>query len=153
MVGVHKNSPKNPHHAAASGGTDLKKINTSPKYMAHVLYGAMVGGPDIYDNFYDIRNDYTQTEVAIDYNAPYQSLMAYQISIHAQDPPYVNITQDRPILIPEPASLEGWKIAVIVLSIVFALLLAGFVLYWRRKKRQEMHAGDKEFHRVDTDSL
>ncbi|CAO3640679.1 unnamed protein product [Mucor fragilis] len=41
IVGVHKNSPRNPHHAAASGGTDLKKINESPKEMAHTLYGKL----------------------------------------------------------------------------------------------------------------
>lgn len=144
VCGVHKNSPKNPHHAGASGGTDLKKINTSPKYMAHVLYGAVIGGPDKDDNFYDIRNDYRQTEVAIDYNAPYQSLMAYQISINAADPPYVNITQDRPILIEEPSSLEGWKIAVIVLVIVFVILSLGFAWYWRRnrKRRLSNNAGE-----------
>lgn len=113
--------------------------------MDHVLYGAVVGGPDENDNFYDIRNDYRQTEVAIDYNAPFQSLMAYQISIGAIDPPYVNITQDRPILIEEPTPLEGWKIAVIVLSILFALVLLGFVIYWRKnKKKQQQLDSDSE---------
>lgn len=105
--------------------------------MAHVLYGAIVGGPDDQDNFYDVRNDYLQTEVAIDYNAPFQSLIAYQISIEATDPPYVTITEDRPILIPENTKFEGWKIAVVVLSIVFAILAIGFFIYWRKQNKKK----------------
>lgn len=118
--------------------------------MAHVLYGAIVGGPDDQDNFYDIRNDYLQTEVAIDYNAPFQSLMAYQISIQAADPPYVTITEDRPVLIPQEGKFEGWKIAVIVLSLVFALLVVGFVIYWRKKtQKKKMASNDTMFEKVE----
>jgi endoglucanase len=35
-----------------------------------------VGGPDSEDNFKDDRNDYIQNEVALDYNAAFQGLMA-----------------------------------------------------------------------------
>ncbi|GAN02094.1 glycoside hydrolase family 9 protein [Mucor ambiguus] len=145
IVGVHKNSPRNPHHAAASGGTDLKKINESPKEMAHTLYGAIVGGPDYYDNFYDIRNDYRQTEVALDYNAPYQSLLAYQISIGALDPPYVNITQDRPNIISGDDSFAGWKIAVIVVSILLFLALVALAFWWRKRKQRAKNANKDVF--------
>jgi endoglucanase len=34
----------------------------------NVLYGALVGGPDVKDNFKDTRDNYQQNEVAIDYN-------------------------------------------------------------------------------------
>jgi endoglucanase len=34
-----------------------------------VLHGALVGGPDQADVYPDIRNDYRQSEVALDYNA------------------------------------------------------------------------------------
>jgi endoglucanase len=95
-----------------------------------------VGGPDYYDNFYDIRNDYRQTEVALDYNAPYQSLLAYQISIDASDPPYVNITQDRPNIISEDESFAGWKIAVIVVAIILALTLIALAFWWRKRKQR-----------------
>lgn len=107
----------------------------------HVLYGAMVGGPDKEDNFYDIRNDYQQTEVAIDYNAPYQSLIAYLMSINATDPAYVTITEDRPILIPdETTEFETWKIIVIVVSIVVGLIvIAGFLFYRKKSKLNEKH--------------
>jgi endoglucanase len=95
-----------------------------------------VGGPDYYDNFYDIRDDYRQTEVALDYNAPYQSLLAYQISVNAADPPYVNITQDRPIIIAvEEEPFAAWKIAVIVVVIVLALV-GSALAFWRWKRRR-----------------
>jgi hypothetical protein len=37
----------------------------------YTLYGALVGGPDQDDKFKDARDNYQQTEVAIDYNAGY----------------------------------------------------------------------------------
>ena len=40
------------------------------------LYGALVGGPDINDNYEDSRDDYQQNEVACDYNAGFQSALA-----------------------------------------------------------------------------
>ena len=63
VVGVNPNSPSNPHSALASGGYDLDKIDSDPPQEAYVLYGAVVGGPDKRDNFYDIRSDWPQTEV------------------------------------------------------------------------------------------
>lgn len=63
IVGVNPNSPSNPHSAMASGGYNLDKIDSDPPQEAHVLYGAVVGGPDKRDNFYDIRSDWPQTEV------------------------------------------------------------------------------------------
>lgn len=63
IVGSNPNSPSNPHSAAASGGNDIGKINTSPSKEAYVLYGAVIGGPDKNDNYYDIRSDWPETEV------------------------------------------------------------------------------------------
>jgi endoglucanase len=48
----------------ASGGNDISAIDTSPLQEAYVLYGAVVGGPDTKDNFYDIRSDWVETEVS-----------------------------------------------------------------------------------------
>lgn len=48
----------------ASGGDDIGAIDTSPETEAHVEYGAVVGGPDKRDRFYDIRSDWPQTEVS-----------------------------------------------------------------------------------------
>jgi endoglucanase len=47
----------------ASGGNDINNIDTSPPQEAYVLYGAVVGGPDKKDRFYDIRSDWPETEV------------------------------------------------------------------------------------------
>ena len=63
IVGVNPNSPSNPHSALASGGYNVDKIDSDPPQEAHVLYGAVVGGPDKRDNYYDIRSDWPQTEV------------------------------------------------------------------------------------------
>ena len=41
-----------------------------------VLYGALVGGPDEDDIYVDDRGDYIANEVATDYNAGFQSLVA-----------------------------------------------------------------------------
>ena len=38
--------------------------------------GALVGGPDKMDNFKNDRENYRTNEVALDYNAAYQGLMA-----------------------------------------------------------------------------
>lgn len=47
----------------ASGGTDISAIDTNPVNTTYILYGAVVGGPDVNDNFFDIRSDWPQTEV------------------------------------------------------------------------------------------
>lgn len=64
VVGQNPNSPKNPHSAAASGGSNINAIDTSPVDSAYVLYGAVVGGPDEKDRFFDLRSDYVETEVS-----------------------------------------------------------------------------------------
>jgi len=43
------------------------------------LYGALVGGPDVDDNYVDDREDYVANEVACDYNAGFQSAVAILI--------------------------------------------------------------------------
>lgn len=80
MVGLHPNSPANPHSSLASGGTDANKIRTDPANEAYVLYGAVVGGPLKNDKFWDWRDDWAQTEAALDYNANVPALAAYQVS-------------------------------------------------------------------------
>ncbi|KAI8987553.1 Six-hairpin glycosidase-like protein [Mycotypha africana] len=131
VCGIHKNSPRNPHHAGASGGTDIANINSSPPEEKHLLYGAIVGGPDKDDKFYDIRDDWTQTEVALDYNAPFQGLMAYQLSTGANDPPYVTITRDRPN-VSRPSKMPGWLIAVIVIVVLFVVFITAYVCWLKR---------------------
>lgn len=65
IVGYNNNSVKFPHHRAASGTTHAE----DPSPHKHVLYGALVGGPDGSDNHIDVTHDYIYNEVTIDYNA------------------------------------------------------------------------------------
>lgn len=48
----------------------------SPQPNPQLLIGALVGGPDQYDNYDDQRSDYIKNEVATDYNAGFQSAVA-----------------------------------------------------------------------------
>lgn len=80
VVGFGTNYPKRPHHRAAScptkgqacGFNYANTANPNP----HVIEGALVGGPDVNDNFSDDRNKYEYSEVATDYNAGFQSAVA-----------------------------------------------------------------------------
>ena len=67
VVGYGDNAAKYPHHRAASGLTKCE--DTSPQ--KHVLYGALVGGPDDKDQHNDITKDWVYNEVTIDYNAAF----------------------------------------------------------------------------------
>jgi hypothetical protein len=76
MVGFGDNSPKNPHHRGASGVWDGNVNNPTPN--RHVLYGALVGGPESPDdfNYHDVRGNYISNEVALDYNAGFTGALA-----------------------------------------------------------------------------
>jgi endoglucanase len=133
VCGIHMNSPHNPHHAGASGGTDVGNIDSSPPVEKYILYGAIVGGPDKSDKFFDERNDWAQTEVALDYNAPFQGLMAYSLSSNSADPPYVTITQPRPTVTrTSTTAMPGWLIAVIVIVVLFVVTLTAYICWWKR---------------------
>ncbi|MFN8074447.1 MAG: glycoside hydrolase family 9 protein [Kineosporiaceae bacterium] len=63
-----------PHHRAAHGSS-TNDMN-EPKDQKHVLWGALVGGPDDADQHNDITRDYVYNEVAIDYNAGFVGALA-----------------------------------------------------------------------------
>ena len=85
VCGFGVNPPVQPHHRAAScpdipqpcDQADLHKTDPNP----HVLYGALVGGPYLNDSYHDLRTDYVQNEVALDYNAGHQGLLAAVIQL------------------------------------------------------------------------
>lgn len=81
IVGTNPNAPANPHSAMASGGNDISNIDTDPETEAYVLYGAVVGGPDPTDKFWDIRSDWVETEVR-----PLTMINHQPINIHAFSP-------------------------------------------------------------------
>ncbi|KAG9003360.1 hypothetical protein FRB94_003183 [Tulasnella sp. JGI-2019a] len=87
VVGSNPNSPTNPHDAKSSGGSDIGAIDASPVNSTHILYGAVIGGPNSNDQFWNIRSDWPETEVAIDYNAPFLTLAAYSV-LNATKPPF-----------------------------------------------------------------
>ncbi|KAJ4467541.1 9 glycosyl hydrolase [Lentinula aciculospora] len=94
IVGLHPNSPLNPHSAMSSGGDDITQIDTSPPLSqgnTYVLYGAVVGGPDRFDRFFDIRSDWVENEVALDYNAPMLTLTAMHIVTDDIDPYFTQV--------------------------------------------------------------
>lgn len=74
LCGFGVNPPINPHHRNSHGSTtdDI----AAPVNNQHVLYGALVGGPDAIDGYLDDRTDYIQNEVAMDYNAGFTGAVA-----------------------------------------------------------------------------
>lgn len=90
VVGFGVNPPQMPHHRAAScpdmPATCDWNTYSSPNPNGQVHNGALVGGPDGNDNYSDRRDDFRSNEVAIDYNAGFQSalagLIASQINKH-----------------------------------------------------------------------
>ncbi len=81
-VGYAKNSAKNPHHRAAHGS--LTNSMVDPATEKHVLWGALVGGPDAEDYHKDEITDYVYNEVAIDYNAAFVGALAALYSIYGE---------------------------------------------------------------------
>lgn len=80
VIGYGSNYPLKPHHRASSCDyppevCDWNDYN-SPDPNPHVLQGALVGGPDQYDNYEDDRDNFRTNEVACDYNAGFQSAVA-----------------------------------------------------------------------------
>lgn len=80
VVGYGVNPPMRPHHRGSScplvpkqcGWSWFDKKTENPS----VLYGALVGGPDINDVYHDDRTNYIDNEVATDYNAGFTGALA-----------------------------------------------------------------------------
>ncbi|MCG8347424.1 MAG: glycoside hydrolase family 9 protein, partial [Chloroflexales bacterium] len=76
VIGFGNNPPQNPHHRTAHGSwADSKE---APVETRHVLYGALVGGPEAATDgasYNDDRSDYESNEVATDYNAGFTSAL------------------------------------------------------------------------------
>jgi endoglucanase len=85
VVGFGANPPLNPHHRTAHGSWS-NNIN-DPVQSRHVLYGALVGGPDAADNYTDNRGDFVKNEVATDYNAGFTSALVRLYSEFGGTPP------------------------------------------------------------------
>ena len=78
VVGFGENPPQRPHHRTAHGAwADTDK---EPPYHRHVLYGALVGGPNQNDQYTDKIDDFVCNEVACDYNAGFVGILAKMVS-------------------------------------------------------------------------
>ncbi|XP_049784317.1 endoglucanase E-4-like [Schistocerca cancellata] len=80
VCGIDSNYPRSPHHRSSScpdapATCDWNTFNGA-QANAHVLNGALVGGPGANDDYVDTRQDAQKNEVALDYNAPFQGLLA-----------------------------------------------------------------------------
>lgn len=74
VVGYGSNPPQHPHHRTAHGS--WSDSLQEPANHRHVLYGALVGGPNASDSYTDAINDYVSNEVATDYNAGFTASLA-----------------------------------------------------------------------------
>nr|KJB24219.1 hypothetical protein B456_004G133700 [Gossypium raimondii] len=108
MVGYGNNFPRQVHHRASS----IVSFKVDPKFVAcrqgyatwysrkasdpNVLTGAIVGGPDAYDNFADERDNYEQTEPATYNNAPLLGILARLGGAHG------GYNQLLPVVVPAP---------------------------------------------------
>ncbi|MBR6385615.1 MAG: glycoside hydrolase family 9 protein [Ruminococcus sp.] len=95
VIGMGDKNPNSVHHRTASGvatdmWTDLGKEGDSTAQWqteyAHVLYGALEGGPNSDGTFKDEVNSYQNTEVAIDYNAGYTAALCAMIDDYGGEP-------------------------------------------------------------------
>jgi len=90
VVGFGNNPPTQPHHRTAHGSWANNK--SIPEKTRHILYGALVGGPDKNDHYIDARSEYVMTEVATDYNAGFTGAVAKMYSKYGGQP-LVNFPQ------------------------------------------------------------
>uniref|UniRef100_A0A0V0IPN6 Endoglucanase n=1 Tax=Solanum chacoense TaxID=4108 RepID=A0A0V0IPN6_SOLCH len=125
MVGYGNNYPRQVHHR----GSSIVSVKVDPTFVScrggyatwfnrkandpNLLTGAIVGGPDAYDNFADQRDNYEQTEPATYNNAPLIGVLARLHAGHSgynqllpvvPDPKPTPKPAPRPRVLPVPAN-------------------------------------------------
>ena len=83
--GYEKGLPfaQHPHHRAAHGSKTLSM--NDPLVHRHILWGALVGGPDKDDYHQDVTTDFVYNEVAVDYNAAFVGACAGLYEYYGKD--------------------------------------------------------------------
>ena len=86
LIGFGNNFPLNPHHRGSHSGSHNSLKSNKPN--AHILYGALVGGPASPDDFdyVDDRTDYIRNEVSLDYNAGFTGALVRMYDRFGGDP-------------------------------------------------------------------
>lgn len=85
VVGMGDEYPQAWHHRTSSGAWNDKWSNIGQtegedaKPHAHILYGALVGGPNSNGEYTDKIGEYQYSEVAIDYNAGYTAALCAMV--------------------------------------------------------------------------
>ena len=77
VVGYGDKPAHNAHHRTAHGS--WKNDIYEPVSNRHILYGALVGGPNLDGSYEDDRNNYINNEVATDYNAGFTAILCKMI--------------------------------------------------------------------------
>jgi len=150
VVGINPNSPNRVHSAMASGGDDIGAINTDPDGPdLHVLYGAVVGGPNSNDQFWNLRSDYIQSEPALDYASPLLTLAAYAVMSTAADPHFTALQAGAYSPPSGHPCDDSWtcysslsqaaQIAMGVCISVVGLLIIGAIAWWIWRIRRLKH--------------
>ncbi|XP_070565202.1 endoglucanase E-4-like [Ptychodera flava] len=90
VCGFGENPPVQPHHRSSSCPLPPDPCTFGQTFSvdqpnAHVLYGALVGGPGANDDYEDDRQDYYKNEVTLDYNAGFQSAVAGLLHLELTD--------------------------------------------------------------------
>lgn len=80
---LESNNASHPHHRAAHGSKTQNM--DEPADQTHILWGALVGGPDANDAHRDITKDYIYNEVAVDYNAGFTGACAGLYEYYGRD--------------------------------------------------------------------
>lgn len=74
LIGYGNDYPTNVHHRTSHGSwADSLSV---PEEQRHILYGAVVAGPDADTNYTEDRGDYIMNEVAVDYNSGFTGAVA-----------------------------------------------------------------------------
>ena len=145
-MGSHPNAPANPHSALSTGASasDIDNIDTVPLHEAYVLYGGVVGGPDNEDRFWDLRSDWVQNEVGLDYVAPMLTLAARALVNGTSDPWYTQLQvgsfeQNKPggqpcdNAVSAGCTRKGWRAGKIALGVIVGIvgaIILGLIVYW-----------------------
>ncbi len=84
LVGFGPNSPQNPRHETAHGS--WANLPNLPADNRHILYGALVSGPDMSDSWTDDRLTLERTSIACDYNSGLIGALAKMTDLYGGTP-------------------------------------------------------------------
>ena len=109
IVGYSDAYASHPHHRSAHGSLTLNMDD--PVDQTHVLWGALVGGPDAKDFHKDVTSDYIYNEVAVDYNAAFTGACAGLYTYFGKDKDIVDSSVPRENFPPKEENVEEFYLS------------------------------------------